>query len=108
MVWSKSSYKNIVWITARLSNLKCQTVCGWTGLKICDNIEVVEDKVTYLPTVNAPATNTATVHEVLNQSLKITENLKLHETVCVFDQALYAKALDITWKHLETSSPIIC
>lgn len=110
MEWRKSSYINIVWIMARLSNLECQTVSGWTGfnIKIRDNIEVVEDMVTYLPTVNAPATDTATVHEVLSQSLKIMDNLKLHEIVCAFDHALYAKALDITWKHPETFSPIIC
>ena len=67
---------------------------GWTGfnIKIRDNSEVVEDMVTYLPTVNGPATDTAIVQEVLNQSLKIMDNWKLQEIVCVFDQALYTKA----------------
>ena len=53
----------------------------------------------YLPTINAPATDMATVNEVLTQTLNIMETLELKEIVCVFDQALYAKAAEITWKH---------
>ena len=41
----------------------------------------------------------ATVNEVLNQSLNIMRSLQLTKIVCVFDQALYAKAADVTCKH---------
>ena len=60
---------------------------------------VTQDSVGYLPTVNAPATQMSTVHEVLNQSLAIMQYLHLENIVCVFDQALYAKAVEIIWKH---------
>ncbi|KAK3748766.1 hypothetical protein QZH41_000790 [Actinostola sp. cb2023] len=41
-----------------------------------------------------------TVHEVLVRSLKIKEVLHLKSIVLlVFDQALYAKATEIAWKH---------
>ena len=41
----------------------------------------------------------STVNEVLNQSLSIMQSLNQTKIVCVFDQALYAKAVEITWKH---------
>ena len=53
----------------------------------------------YLPTINAPATQMATVNEVLNQSLNIMRSLELTKIVFVFEQALYAKAAEVTCKH---------
>ena len=49
----------------------------------------------------------STVTEVLTQALKIKESLGLKEIVCIFDQALYAKAADITWKHPDKFQPIV-
>ena len=43
----------------------------------------------YLLTIDAQATDMATVHEVLVQSLKIKKTLKLKSIVLVFDKALY-------------------
>ena len=60
---------------------------------------VIQDNVGYLPTINAPATQMYTVNEVLNQSLSIMQSLNQTKIVCVFDQALYATAVEITWKH---------
>lgn len=61
--------------------------------------EVAKDNVSYLPTINAPATDTTTVYEVLNQLLQIKETMNLQSIVVVIDQALYAKATEIKWKH---------
>lgn len=49
----------------------------------------------------------STVNEVLNQAMKIKKALALEEIVCVFDQALYATAAEITWKHPENFSSIV-
>jgi len=35
------------------------------------------------------------------------ESMELSEIVCVFDQALYAKALEIVWKHQERFGCIV-
>ena len=85
-----------------------QNVCAWTGfnIKIRDKIDVNQDTVGYLPTINAPATAMSTVSEVLTQALKINESLDLKQIVCIFNQALYAKAADITWKHPDKFQPI--
>ena len=49
----------------------------------------------------------STVFEILNQSLKFKETLKLQAIVVVFDQALYAKATEIKWKHTERFESIV-
>ena len=57
-----------------------------------------------LSTINAPATQMSTVNEVLNQSLSIMRGLGLTKIVCVFDQAFYAKILEII--NMLTSSRV--
>lgn len=93
--------KNLVWVLARQLQTDEQLIPSWTGFNILirDNITVKRDTVGYLPTINAPATQMSTVHEILQQVLKIMEALELKDIVCVFDQALYSKAAEITWKN---------
>ena len=57
-----------------------RTVSGWTGFNIMVRIEVEvsKDNIGYLPTIDVPATNMSTVFEVLSQSLKIEDCLKLN------------------------------
>ena len=57
-----------------------RTVSGWTGFNIMVRIEVEvsKDNIDYVPTIDAPATNMSTVFEVLSQSLKIKDSLKLN------------------------------
>ena len=93
--------KNLVWVMARSSQQEDQSISSWTGfnIKTRDDVTVIQDNVGYLPTINAPATQMYIVNEVLNQSLSIMQSLNQTKIVCVFDQALYAKAVEITWKH---------
>ena len=49
----------------------------------------------------------ATVHEVLVQSVKIKNTLKLKSIVLVFDQALYAKVTEVQWKQSERFKDIV-
>ena len=93
--------KNLPWILVRLHAREKQSVPSWTGFNILvrNDQEVVKDNVGYLPTINAPATNMSTVYQVLTKSLQIKDTLNLQSIVVVFDQALYAKATEIKWKH---------
>ena len=95
--------KNLLWILVRLHASEKQSVPSWTGFNISvrNDHEVVKDNVGYLPTINAPATKMSTVYQVLTKSLQIKDNLNLQSIVVVFDQALYAKATEIKWKHRE-------
>ena len=44
---------------------------------------------------------------MLSQSLKIKDSLRLNAIVVVFDQAIYAKAMEIKWKHSKHFRDII-
>ena len=101
--------KNLVWSLVRQTDVKNQSVSSWTGFNIQtrNNVNITEDKVGYLPSINAPATNMSTVNEILHQALKISETLDLKEIACYFDQALYAKAAEIIWKNEEKFRPIV-
>lgn len=101
--------KNLVWMLSRMLQEKDQSVSSWTGfnIKTREEVAVTPDNIGYLPTINAPATQMSTVNEILKQSLHIQQSLGLTKIVCVFDQALYAKAVEITWKHPEQFSSII-
>ena len=99
--------KNMIWLLTRLSNPEeDQTISSWTGFNILIR-NVVQDTVSYLPTINAPATEMSTVNEVLTQTVNIMDTLELEEIVWVFDQALYAKAAEITWKHEQFKNLIL-
>lgn len=71
------------------------------------DVTITQDSIRYLPTINAPAAQMSTVNEVLKQTLSIQKSLGLKNIVCVFDQALYAKAVEIAWKHPEEFNSII-
>ena len=85
--------KNLLWILVRVHAKEKQKASSWTGFNISlrNKIQVSQDVIGYLPTIDTPATDMATVHEVLLQSLKIKNTLKVKNIVLVFDQALHAK-----------------
>ena len=93
--------KNLLWVLVQLHAGARQKVSGWIGFNISvrNEVEVRQDSVGYLPTINAPATNMSTVHEVLVRSVKIKDALQLKSVVVVLDQALHAKATEIVWKY---------
>jgi hypothetical protein len=101
--------KNLLWILARQTDPESQEIPSWTGfnIKTRDQVSISEDIVGYLPTINAPATELTTVYEILNQSELIREELLLETVVVVMDQALFAKAAEIAWKHKERFSHIL-
>jgi len=101
--------KNLVWILGRMLQDKDQSVSSWTSFNIETREEVAftPDNVGYLPTINAPVTQMSTVNEVLKQSLIIQQSLGMRNILGVFDKALYAKAVEITWKHPDQFSNTI-
>ncbi|KAG1651429.1 hypothetical protein GQR58_027101 [Nymphon striatum] len=97
----RSRQNNFLWVITRLHDTVNQTVSSWTGFNIRtrDNVTVKPDKVGYLPTINAPATELSTVQELLSQSVFIQQHLSLDKIAIIMDQALYAKAAEVAWKH---------
>ena len=62
-----------------------QTIRSWTkfNIKIRSDIAVAEDTVSYLPTINAPATEMSTMNEVLEKAHYIMQSIQLNKIVCV-------------------------
>lgn len=77
---------------------------SWTGFNISirNDIAVVTTALGYLDCIDASASELSTINEVLQRCLKIKDSLKLKSIVCVFDEAIYAKAVEIKWKQPET------
>ena len=48
-----------------------------------------------------------TINGVLQQTMKFKHQLLLDLIVCTFEQAIYAKAIEFTWKHPEKYHGII-
>lgn len=86
--------KNLLWTLVRLQAKENLKVSGWTGFNIFvrNKVEVSQDVIRYLPTIDKPATDMAMVQKVLVKSLKTKNTLKFKNIALVFDQALYAKA----------------
>ena len=59
---------------------------------------IVESTVGCFEAINAPTTEMSTVYEIMKRSCRIKDKLNLPSIVCVFDQAIYAKACEILWK----------
>ena len=103
--------KNIlVFVLARLHYAAHkQKTSSWTGfnIKVHDKENIVDSNVGYLPTINSLATGMSTVNEILNRSLSIMPSLDLTSITCVFDQAIYCKALEIKSKNDDTYKPVV-
>jgi hypothetical protein len=91
---------NLLWILVRLHDSAQQKISSWTGFNIQtrDVFTACTDRVGYLPTINAPATEISTAHEILCRALSIQESLSLDKIAVVADQALYAKLTEVAWK----------
>ena len=96
---NEQSMINIAWILSRKSSVP-QAIPSWTGIniQIRDNIRPSKCSVGYLECLDFPASDMSTLFEILNRSLAIKDKLKLSAIVCVFDQAIYSKAVEIKWK----------
>ena len=95
--------KDLLWMLSRIVDTECQVIPSWTGFNIQtrDSVSTSEDIISYLPTINAPATQMSTVQEILVTSEAIRAFLELNDIVIVLDQALYAKAAEIVWRERE-------
>ena len=86
----------VVWIEVRkLKTHPVSPVPGWTGFQISirKDMMILESLISYLDTIDSPATDHKTAFDVLYRGCEIKDRLKLKAVVCVFDQAFYAEQL---------------
>ena len=83
----------LVWIEVKKLKIHpALLVPGWTGFQITirKDIVILESLISYLDTIDSPATDHETAFEVLCRGCEIKDRLKLKAVVCVFNQAFYA------------------
>ena len=81
---------------------------GWTGFNTQVHKEIrSSSNIGYLPVIDAPVTDLSTVNTLLRHSVSICQRLQVPEVVLVFDEAIYAKAQMIRWKHDELKKRLV-
>ena len=60
---------------------------------------ILESSMSYLECIITPAADISTINQVLERALKIKTSLNLNSIVCVFDQSIFAKGMEIKWKE---------
>ena len=98
--------KNLLWLLARFYDTDNQAISSWTGfnMQTRDNITVSKDTIGYLPTINAPATQLSTVHNVLVQTTKIKDELELKENASVLRTAGRNEQIDVVFDVYQETS----
>ena len=93
---STAQRSNHLWVLTRLLEPYDQKISPRKAFNIItrDHVDMEEDVVGYLPTINAPATEMSTVQEILRNTLNIMSSLQLEHVAVLFDQALFAKATE--------------
>ena len=91
------------WVALRIHQPIMQHVPSWTGffIKIRQDVPIRPSRVGYLDCLDAPATEMSTIYHMLERALRIKDQLKVKSIVCVYDQAIYAKAYQIKCKEPE-------
>lgn len=84
-----------------LSDNEKQVIPAWAAF----NASLEEEKIPreccvgYCPVIEASPTELPTVYTVLQRSLDMADQLDQEDVIVVFDQAIYAKALEIMWQN---------
>lgn len=100
---------NFGWFLCRLGDLRStininvneQKVPGWSAF----NAKVSQDSIPnpssigYCQVIDASPTQLPVVYNVLKRSVNMADQHDQEDVVIVFDQAIYAKALEIIWKN---------
>ena len=100
----------LIWIEVRkLRTRPSLLIPGWTGfnIKVANNVVITASNISYLDTIDAPATDLKTAYEVLCRACEIRDRLGLKAVACVFDQSFYAKAMEVVWKNKEIFSNLV-
>ena len=102
LIFAHQEVLSRLWILSRKMSVP-QAIPSWTGfvMSVTDNVVIVNTAIGYLDCIDASASDISTINQVLNRCLKIKDSLHLSSIVCVFDEAIYAKAVEIKWKSPE-------
>lgn len=105
--------KDFAWFLSRTENGHIpsaqQTVPAWRGFNAVASEQNKPPKsvVGYCQLIDASPTDLSTVYTILKKSVEMASQLNLPDTVVVFDQAIYAKALEVIWKRPDEFKSVV-
>ena len=78
-----------------------QVIPAWSGFNVLLRKDSIprESSIGYCQVIEASPTELPTVYTVLQRSLQMAQQLGQHDVIVVFDQAIYAKALEVLWQN---------
>ena len=113
----ESEYAHFVWCLARtggtgsfLNNQAVrQGIPSWSAFNAIKFSDKIPQKsiIGYCPVIDAAPTELSTVYTLLCRSLDMAKQLGQQSALVVLDQAIYAKAIEITWNHTEEFKNIV-
>ena len=97
---------NLAWLLSRRLPSAYQ-IPSWIGyhIQLC-GLPVARNFIGYLDCLDAPATEMATIYHLMERALRIQEQLEIDKLVCVYDQAIYVKAMEIQLKEPDKFSSL--
>ena len=84
-----------------------QVIPSWTAFNMMLQEPHRECSVGYCPVIEASPTELPTVFNILKKSTQMADQLGQKDVSVVFDQAIYAKALEIQWQNQEEFKRIV-
>ena len=86
--------------------MSTESTGGYTSqrgqVSTCYYIRIVfpcESSIGYCQVIEASPTELPTVYTVLQRSLQMAQQLRQHDVIVIFNQAIYAKALEVRWHN---------
>ena len=100
-------FLDFAFILCKLST-NSELLPGWTGFNTSlSTVPVTYSRIGYLPVIDVPVTDMATIYTILHRSLDIINKLKVDHGVMVFDEAVYAKIQQVRWNTPEFVSRFV-
>jgi len=96
-------------ISSHLPVIKARVIPAWTDFNIKLRQEDVprESSIGYCQVIDASPTEIPTVYTLLQRSLLMADQLGQQNVIIVFDQAIYAKALEVIWQNQVTFQRLV-
>ena len=90
---------HLPWILSHKDDINF--VLSWTGVNILikNKIPIFHSNILVIQAACAPATEMNTFVTMLDRCMKMKEHLQLKCIVCVFDQAINCKAIELKWRY---------
>ena len=86
-----------------------QVIPAWSGFNVLLRKDSIprESSIGYCQVIEASPTELPTVYTVLQRSLQMAQQLGQHDVIVVFDQAIYAKALEVLWQNKDQFQQVV-